>query len=69
MQSRSTSRKPRRGDDDVFITFEFPAKNNKAEYEAVITGLWLAKHLKAERLKLHSDSQVVVNQIKGEYEV
>lgn len=45
----------------------FKASNNEAEYEALIAGLWLAKALRACRLKVQSDSQVIVNQVLEEY--
>ena len=47
----------------------FNAFNNEAEYESLIAGLRLAKMLGARRLKVHSDSQLVVNQVLGEYTV
>lgn len=37
------------------------------EYEATVAGLWLAKSLGTRRLKVRSDSQLVVNQVSGEY--
>nr|XP_009601050.1 uncharacterized protein LOC104096397 [Nicotiana tomentosiformis] len=42
---------------------------NKAEYEAVITGLILALMYGAKRLKLHYDSQLVVNQVSGTFQI
>lgn len=51
------------------LRFDFRATNNEAEYEAVITGLELARKMKAQRVKVYSDSQIVVNQINGHYEV
>ena len=45
----------------------FNASNNEAEYEALIAGLRLAITLGARRLKIHSDSQLFVNQVLGEY--
>jgi len=50
------------------IRFEFPASNNEAEYEALLAGLRLAEHLKAEAIDIYSDSQLVVNQVKGQYQ-
>ena len=43
--------------------------NNVAEYEALLTGLKLAIEVRAEHLKVYSDSQLVVNQVKGIYQV
>nr|XP_023875852.1 uncharacterized protein LOC111988293 [Quercus suber] len=53
---------------ECMIRLEFPTTNNEAEYEALITGLDLAKAAGAERVIIHCDSQVVVNQINGDYE-
>lgn len=47
--------------------FTFKASNNKAEYEAFITSLRLAKNLGAYRVCLLSNSRIVVTQIKGEF--
>ena len=40
----------------------------KAEYEALLAGLHLAKEVRAESLSIFSDSQLVVNQIQGKYQ-
>ncbi|XP_034684129.1 uncharacterized protein LOC117913290 [Vitis riparia] len=50
------------------IRLNFPASNNEAEYEAILSGLNLAITLNASKLKIHSDSQLVVGQILKEYE-
>ena len=50
------------------LKFQFKATNNEAEYEAVIARLQLCKALEARRIGLKTDSQLVVNQILGEYE-
>ncbi|KAL0440299.1 UNVERIFIED_CONTAM: Ribonuclease HI [Sesamum latifolium] len=50
------------------IKFDFVASNNEAEYEALIAGEKLALAAGAKPLKAHSDSQLVVNQIRGDYE-
>ncbi|KAL5574290.1 hypothetical protein UlMin_023887 [Ulmus minor] len=46
----------------------FKATNNEAEYEALIAGLNLAKDMGIKKLSIHSDSQLVVNQLLGSYQ-
>ena len=43
----------------------FPANNNEAEYEGILTGLRLG----ARNLLIQSDSKLVIGQIKEEDEV
>ena len=50
------------------IRLDFPTTNNRAEYEALVAGLDLAKAAKAENIVVHCDSQVVTSQINGDYE-
>ena len=45
----------------------FKGSKNEAEYEALITGLELAKEMKVESLDIFSDSQLVVCQINDDY--
>ncbi|XP_074352581.1 uncharacterized protein LOC141691723 [Apium graveolens] len=49
------------------INFAFKATNNQAEYEALISGLNLAKSLGISKMVVYSDSQIVVKQTNGEY--
>ena len=42
---------------------------NQAEYEALILGLEVAQGLNGERIEVRSDSQVVVNQMRGRFSV
>ena len=51
------------------LRFSFPASNNQAEYEALLAGLRAADGLGVKRLKAYSDSQLVVNQLNGDFEV
>ena len=51
------------------VQLRFPATNNEAEYESILTGLRLGKALGVKSLLIQSDSKLVVEQIKGEYEV
>ena len=50
------------------LKFGFEASNNEAEYEALIAGLKLARDIGAKRIKALSDSMLVVQQVRGEYE-
>ncbi|KAI3446714.1 hypothetical protein Pfo_003379 [Paulownia fortunei] len=50
------------------LKFEFLTSNNEAEYEALLAGLKLAFAAGARKLAIYSDSQLVVNQVRGEYE-
>lgn len=43
--------------------------NNEAEYQAVIGALRKATSLSGRRVIIHSDSQLVVRQLLGEYQV
>ncbi|MCI06143.1 gag-pol polyprotein, partial [Trifolium medium] len=51
---------------EVSLKFSFPVTNNQAEYEACIAGVDLALEMGAKHLKLRTNSQLVVTQIKGE---
>ena len=42
--------------------------NNKIEYEAIWTGLRIAQVLGAKNALLRSDSQLVIGQVKGDFE-
>ena len=50
------------------VHLDFPTSNNEAEYETLVAGLDLAKAVGAARLVIHYDSQVVTNQVNGDYE-
>ncbi|XP_019173284.1 PREDICTED: uncharacterized protein LOC109168884 [Ipomoea nil] len=76
MHADGASSRQHRGGGVVLITPEgfrlyyalrylFPASNNEAEYEAVLNGLRLAKGLGIERLRVKTDSRLVVGQISG----
>ena len=41
------------------VKLQFPAMDNKTEYEAVLTGLRVEKALGVRNLKLNSDSKLV----------
>jgi ribonuclease HI len=50
------------------IQLGFPATNNIAEYEGLVTGLRLAKDLGIRRLLIQGDSQLVAKQVQKEYD-
>ena len=50
------------------VRLDFPATNKESEYEALIAGLDLAKVAGAARVVVHCDSQVITNQVNGDYE-
>jgi len=46
-----------------------PCSNNVAEYNALLIGLQLAHEMGARYLEAYGDSKLIINQVKGEYEV
>ncbi|KAM2228035.1 hypothetical protein ACFXTI_014779 [Malus domestica] len=50
------------------LRFKFKASNNEAEYEALLAGLHLAKHLGVKQIDIFSDSQLVVNQVTNNFD-
>jgi ribonuclease HI len=46
----------------------FDYMNNMVEYEALILGLKVLKELGANRIAVHGDSELVINQVKGIYQ-
>jgi len=50
------------------LRLEFPSTNNEAEYEASIVGLRIAKELNIKALQIYSDSQLIVCQVKKEFQ-
>ena len=42
------------------VQLKFPATNNEAEYEGILTGLRVGKALEAKNLLLQSDSKLVI---------
>ncbi|XP_074299061.1 uncharacterized protein LOC141630082 [Silene latifolia] len=51
------------------VKCEFKATNNKAEYEALILGMQMARVLKVKNQRVYSDSLLVVNHVNNEYVV
>ncbi|RVW15502.1 Retrovirus-related Pol polyprotein from transposon 17.6 [Vitis vinifera] len=50
------------------IRLGFSASNNEAEYEVILSGLDLALALSVPKLRIFSDSQLVVKHVQEEYE-
>ena len=59
---------PRGEEISYAVKFEFTATNNQAEYEALITGLELAKSVKTDRVKIRTDSQLVANHVSQRFQ-
>ena len=53
---------------ECMVRLDFLTTNNEAEYEALVTGLNLAKAVGAASVVLYCDFQVVTNQVNGDYE-
>nr|GEU97666.1 reverse transcriptase domain-containing protein [Tanacetum cinerariifolium] len=49
------------------LRFRFNATNNKAEYKALIAGLWIAEQIGVKNLQANVDLKLVANQINGVY--
>ncbi|CAL9005839.1 unnamed protein product [Prunus brigantina] len=47
---------------------DFRCTNNQAEYEALIIGLEILQGMKATRVLVYGDSQLVINQLTGDYQ-
>ncbi|XP_014524143.1 uncharacterized protein LOC106780373 [Vigna radiata var. radiata] len=61
------------GPDDLLVeqavNFNIQLSNNQAEYEALISGLLLAKELEVDHLECRMDSQLVFGQLNGTFQV
>ena len=50
------------------VRCDFKATNNENEHEALITGLTLAHQMGAENIQVFGDSELIINQVQGEYQ-
>ena len=50
------------------VQLKFSITNNEAEYEALLAGLRIARALGAEKVVLKSDSQLIIGQVRGDFE-
>ena len=48
------------------VCLQFPASNNMAEYEALLSGLRIAIELGIKRLDVRGDSQLIIEQVMKE---
>ncbi|XP_042396690.1 uncharacterized protein LOC121986819 [Zingiber officinale] len=48
---------------------DYRATNNEVEYKALIAGLQAARHVGADKVLIHSDSQLVAQQLSGAFEI
>ena len=53
---------------ECMVRLDFPTTNNEAEYEALAVRLDLTKAAGVTNVVIHYDSQVVTNQVNGDYE-
>ncbi|GAV67329.1 RVT_3 domain-containing protein [Cephalotus follicularis] len=53
---------------DYALGFDFSVTNNAAEYEALISGLKIARHVQVKKLRAYTDSQLVASQVQGVFE-
>ena len=59
---------PERDVVECMIHLDFASTNNEAEYEALVAGLNLARATRATSVVIYCDSQVITNQVNGDYE-
>lgn len=52
----------------LIVQLNFKASNNKAEYEALLAGLQVTKHVGTIKFIIHSNSQLAAPQLEGTYE-
>ena len=50
------------------VQLKFLVINNEVEYETILTGLKIARALGAKNALLRSDLQLVIGQVKGDFE-
>jgi len=46
-----------------------PCSNNVVEYNALLIGIQIANDIGVKNLEAYGDSKLMVNQVRGEYEV
>ena len=53
---------------ECMVRLDFPTTNNEAKYEVLVAGLDLAKVVGAANVVIYCNSQVITNQVNGDYE-
>ena len=51
------------------FSFNEPCSNNAAEYNTLLIGMQIADEIGVKSLEAYGDSKLIVNQVRGEYEV
>ena len=51
------------------VSLTEPCSNNVAEYNALLIGMQLADEIGVKNLEAYGDSKLIVNQVRGEYDV
>jgi ribonuclease HI len=59
---------PQAANYEFSITVEKTSTNNQAKYQALLKGIKLLQEVNAELVEIFGDSQLVINQLAGEYE-
>lgn len=49
------------------VKFEFTSLNNEAKYEALLLGLQLCETIGDQKIKAHSNSQLIIGQVTGDF--
>ena len=52
---------------ECMVRLDFPTTNNEAKYEVLVAGLNLARAAGAMSVVIYCDSQVITNQVNGDY--
>ena len=53
---------------EKFLRSDFSATNNEAEYKTLLEGMAMVQRMGGKSIKLFSDSRLIVDQVKGEFE-
>ena len=53
---------------ECVIRLDFPTTNDEANYEALVASLDLARATRVSNVVIYCNSQVITNQINGDYE-